>query len=111
MIKNKGVALFISVALLFLLSAGAAITLLTAYNYANISENQINRERAIAFAESGIHYAYWKIRIGEDDAGSPISYPCTLTPSITMPSGWSIQVDITENVLTGRKKIDSTVNY
>lgn len=109
--RNKGVALFVSLALLFLLSVGSAIVLLTAYNYTNISENQIRRTMALAASEAGIHYAYWKIRIGKDDDNNSLSFPAALTPPISLPSGWFIQVDITEDVLTGRKTIRSTVNY
>ena len=103
---NKGVALFISLALLFLLSVGAIVVLLTAYNYANISENQIKRLNAITLAEAGINYAYWRIR-----TDGTLSFPCTLIPPISLPIGFSIEVDIEEDVETGRKTIRSKVTY
>lgn len=109
--REKGIAIFAAMALLFLLSVAVIVVLLTAYNYANISENQIKRLRAMKIAESGINYAYWKIRIGQDDYGAPISYPCTLTPPISMPGDWSVAVDISENAATGRKTINSKVSY
>ena len=59
--SNKGIALFISLALMFLLSIGAVIVLLTAYNYANVSEDQVKRLRAISLAEAGINYAYYQL--------------------------------------------------
>ena len=94
---------------------GAAVVLLTAYNYANVTENQIRRARAIALAEAGINYAYWKIRVGEDDAGDPIAYPCapcTLDDlPISLPTtDWDIEVDIT-GTETGRKTVESKVTY
>jgi Tfp pilus assembly protein PilX len=108
---NRGVALFIALALLFLLSIGAIAVLLTAYNYTCVTENQIKRLQAISLAEAGINYAYWKIRIGKDDNGDDIVYPCELTPPIDLPSGYSIEVDITEEVVTGKKTIESKVIY
>ncbi len=112
--NKKGIALFVVISIMFLLSIGSAVILLTAYNYANLTENQIRRSRAMVLAEAGINYAYWKIRIGEDDTGAPITYPCTLTPPISLPSiaGWVIQVDVDwDPDLPSRLKIDSTVTY
>lgn len=109
---NKGIAIFLSLSLLFLLSVGAIVVLLTAYNYAYVTEKQISRSRAILLAESGIHYAYWKIRIGKYDNGDDISFPCILTPPILIPTGWSIQVDISgEDPTSGFKTIQSKVTY
>jgi Tfp pilus assembly protein PilX len=111
MINNKGMAVFISLTLLFLLSLGTIVILLTAYNYTNITENQIKRLSALTLAESGIHYAYWKIRIAKDDAGNDITYPCTLTPSISVPTGLELRVSIEEDPSTGQKTINSRVTY
>ena len=111
---KKGVVLFVTLSILLLLSMGAVVVLLTAYNYANVTENQIRRARAIALAEAGINYVYWKIRVGQDDNGDPISYPCapcTLNPPISLPAaGWAIQVDIT-GTENGRKTVESKVTY
>jgi len=107
--RNKGIALFVALALLLLLSIGIAVFLLNTYRHVNINEAISNRTRAMLVAESGIAYAYWKIRIGKDDAGAPILYPCTLNPPIALPTNWSIQVDVTDD---GTKKtIGSTVGY
>ena len=106
--------LFVTLSILLLLSMGVVIVMLAAYNYANVTESQIRRARAIALAEAGVNYAYWKIRIGQDDAGDPISYPCapcTLTPPISLPTAnWAIQVDI-NGTANGRKTIESKVTY
>lgn len=113
--NNKGIALFISLSLLFLLSIGAIVVLLTAYNYANITENQIKRSRAITLAESGINYAYWKIRIGQDDDNNDVDFgdgnPHTLNPPISIPNGWIIEVVVQDASMSGRKTIQSTVTY
>jgi len=117
MLNNKGVALFISLALLLLLSTGAIVFLLTAYNSVNINEAIARKKRAIIVAEAGINYAHWKIRINEDDDGDPMSdyFPvpgtCTLedTPISLLPD-WTLQVDIVDSG-TGRKTINSTVTY
>ena len=109
--RKSGVALFIALALLFLLSVCSIVVLLTVYNYTNVSENQIKRLRAMKLSEAGINYAYWKIRIGKDDDGDPIIYPCTLIPPISLPTGFSISVDIAEDAGTGTKTIDSKVIY
>jgi len=60
--NNKGVAIFITIALLFLLSVAAIGVLLTAYNYNNICEGQIRRMKAITSAEAGVNYAYYQLR-------------------------------------------------
>ena len=113
-LKNKGIALFVTLALLLLLSMAVAVFLITSYNSANINESLYRRERALVVAEAGLNYAYWKIRIDRDDAGGPMSdyFPgtCTLTPPISIPTGWTLQVDV-EDTGTGRKTVSSTVNY
>lgn len=109
--RKRGIALFIAIALLFLLSVGAVVVLLTAYNYTNVSENQMKRLRAMNTAEAGISYAYWKVRIGQDDSGDPITYPCTLIPPISVPAGLSVRIYISEDAGTGRKTINSKVTY
>jgi len=73
MMNNRGIAIFISLMLLFLLSLLAAAVLLTAYNYTQITDSQIKRLKAIALAESGINYAYWQLRIDSDYSGSTVS--------------------------------------
>ena len=60
--NNKGIALFITLMLLFLLSLVTIAVLLTAYNYNNICEGQIKRLKAITSAEAGINYAYYQLR-------------------------------------------------
>lgn len=122
--NKKGVALFISLALLLLLSIGAIVFLLTAYNSVNINEAIARKKRAIIVAEAGINYAYWKIRINEDADGDPMSdyFPspgtCTFTSEGTPPDipisllpDWTLQVDVVDLVGTGRKTINSTVTY
>jgi hypothetical protein len=65
MVNNKGIAIFISLMLLFLLSAAIIAVLLTAYNYNSICEGQISRLKAITSAEAGINYAYYQLRTNE----------------------------------------------
>ncbi len=60
--NNKGVAIFITLMLLFLLSLLAIAVLLTAYNYNNICEGQIRRIKAITSAEAGVNYVYYQLR-------------------------------------------------
>jgi len=106
--------LFVTLSVLLLLSMGAAIVLLTAYNYANVTESQIRRARAIALAEAGINYVYWRIRVGQNDFGDPITYPCapcTYNSTISLPTAdWAIQIDVT-GTESGRKTIESKVTY
>lgn len=97
--RNKGIALFVSLALFLLLSIGVIVVLLSAYNYTNITENQIKRLKALSLAESGINYAYYRIRIGE---GASIDFP-----SGSVPAGMSIDVQYD----AGQKKITSAVTY
>lgn len=117
-LKNKGIAFFITLALLLLLSMAVAVSLITSYNSANINEALYRRQKALTVAEAGLHYAYWKIRIGEDDDGNPVDFSDgdehTLIPPISIPSGWNIEVKVEvkdEDEATGRKTIESKVIY
>jgi len=60
--NDKGMAIFITLALLFLLSLLAISVLMTAYNYNSICEGQIKRLKAITSAEAGINYVYYQLR-------------------------------------------------
>jgi len=60
--NKKGIALYITLALLAILSILSIVVLLTAYNYSNITENQIKRLTAITSAEAGLTYAFWQMR-------------------------------------------------
>ncbi|MBU1912088.1 MAG: hypothetical protein KKB22_00945 [Candidatus Omnitrophica bacterium] len=64
--NNKGVAIFITLMLLFMLSLVAIAVLLTAYNYNYICEKQIKRVQAIASLEAGLNYAYYNLRTDAD---------------------------------------------
>lgn len=98
---NKGIALFIAMALLLLLSVGAIVVLLTAYNYTNISENQIKRVQAITAAEAGIHRAYWSLR------NDPLYTGETIKPD---PNGPNVTITVTGPV-SGRYTIRSRATY
>jgi len=99
-LRNRGIALFISIGLLFLLSVGIIVVLLTAYNYTLITERQIKRIRALTLAEAGINYAYWQLRVNPGYTGS------TITPD---ESGYDVVIVVTPDA--GRNKIRSTVTY
>lgn len=106
--NNKGIALFISLALLFLLAVVLIAVLLTAYNYASITEAQIKRLRAITLAEAGINWAYWKFR----DPSDPSHYSvCPVTDTINPDSsGLNVQITVT-GPSSGRYTIKSKVTY
>ncbi len=96
-LRNRGIALFISIALLFLLSVGTIVVLLIAYNYTLITERQIKRLRALTLAEAGINHAYWQLRTDPSYTGS------TITPD---ESGYDVVIVVTSDA--GRKRIKST---
>ena len=98
---NKGIALFVALALMILLSIGVITVFLTVYNYANISENQIKRARALSVAESGISYAYLQLWRDPGYTGGPI-YPD--------PAGPRVDITVTGPV-SGTYTIQSTVTY
>ncbi|MDP2921614.1 MAG: hypothetical protein Q8O12_04540 [Candidatus Omnitrophota bacterium] len=106
--NNKGVAIFITLMLLFLLSLIAVTALLTAYNYNNICEAQIRRQKALVSAEAGIHYAFYKLRtdLGNfDDYNSEVdSY------SFSPNSGITVKVWVTGPV-SGRYTVKSKATY
>ena len=105
---KRGVALFVALALLFLLSVCTVVVLLTAFNYANISENQIKRLRAMKISEAGINYAYWKMRT---DASYRTTYISEASADVITPdaSGYSVKIWIDSS--SGRDEIKSKVVY
>lgn len=119
--NNKGIAFFVSLALVLLLSMAAVVFLVSAYNSSNIAEGLLRRARAITVAEAGINYAFWKIRIDEDDSTPPTPmsdyFPgtCTLSPPISIPTGWSVEVSVQDpdpdSPYPELKTVRSTVNY
>ena len=102
MINNKGIAIFIALMLLFLLSLAAIAVLLTAYNYNNICEGQIRRLKAMTSAEAGINYAYWKLGPKTDEPG--------YTGSTINVGGTDVIITISGPV-SGRYTVRSKVTY
>ena len=100
--NNKGVAIFITLALLFLLSLLASAVLLTAYNYTNICEGQIRRMKAMTSAEAGVNYAYWYLRDNTSYGGGTL-------PLITL-NGTPVTITISAPV-SGRYTIQSKATY
>ncbi len=115
--KSKGIALFITLTLLLLLSIVTIAVLLNSYNYVSISERQIRRLKALSLAESGIHYAYWKIRVGENDEGEAMNFDDEaddeLHPSEGIPEDIDIEVVVSapDQGQNNRRTIRSTVIY
>ncbi|MCX5687273.1 MAG: hypothetical protein NTV71_01275 [Candidatus Omnitrophica bacterium] len=106
--NDKGIAIFVTLMLLFLLSLAAAAVLLTAYNYNNICEVQIRRMKAINLAESGINYAYWKLRT---DPASIITSPGPTNTTINV-GGTNVIITITvDSNPSGQYIISSKVDY
>jgi Tfp pilus assembly protein PilX len=107
---DKGIAIFITLMLLFLLSLAAIAVLLTAYNYNNICEGQIRRLKAMTSAEAGVNYVYWKLGPKTDD----ITYAATHTDEINKETitigGNSVNVWI-EGPVSGKYTIKSKVIY
>ena len=97
---NKGVALFMTLMLLFLLSLIVAAILITTYNYNNICEEQAKRTKAMTLAEAGIHYAFWQLRTN----------PAFATDTNLDINGTNVVIKITGPVL-GRYTISSKVTY
>ncbi|NQT74908.1 MAG: hypothetical protein HQ566_00120 [Candidatus Omnitrophica bacterium] len=106
--SKRGVALFITLMILFLLSIVTVVVLLTAYNYANVTENQIKRMRAITLAEAGIHYAYFKLRT---DPAYSTTYIDEASADTINPdeSGYNVLIWIDSS--SGRDAIKSKVVY
>lgn len=112
-LKNKGIALFIALALLFLLSVGVTVVLLTAYNHANVTENLTRRMKAIMLAEAGIYYATWKLKNNESYTGESFSAGSGVLSDIPSGTGWSmvITVDAYSYPAYTGKRIRSKVDY
>ena len=108
---KRGVALFITLMILFLLSIVTVVVLLTAYNYANVTENQIKRMRAITLAEAGIHYAYWKLGPNTDDPNYSATYTDEASADTINPDASGYDVLIWIDSSSGRNAIKSKVVY
>ena len=88
--NNRGIALFITLMLLFLLSLVVIAVLLTAYNYNYICEKQIKRAKAIVSLEAGISYAYYRLR-----TDAPVFSAQLVEPTYTIiPEGNGFTVKI-----------------
>lgn|SRR3989338_527307 len=106
--NNKGIAIFISLALLFLISAAAIAVFLTAYNYSSICEGQIRRLQAITSAEAGVNYAYYQLR---EDASAFVAAFNEASPCpISLNSGITVGVWAT-GPASGRYTIKSKATY
>jgi Tfp pilus assembly protein PilX len=106
--NNKGIAIFISLALLFMLSAAVIAVLLTAYNYNSICEGQIKRIKAINSAEAGINYAYYQLRT--NPSAFVAAYSEISPYSISLNNGIVVGVWATGPV-SGRYTIGSKAVY
>ncbi len=108
--NNNGIAIFITLMLLFLLSLIVAAVLLTAYNYNNISEGQIRRLKALVSAESGINYAYWQLRTDLANFTADHNTEATADTVIPGSNGMTVKVWVTGPV-SGRYTVRSKVTY
>lgn len=108
--NNKGIAIFISLALLFMLSAAVIAVLLTAYNYSSICEGQIKRIKAMNSAEAGINYAYYQLRVNATTFVNDHNSEITADTIIPGDNGISVKVWASGPVL-GRYVISSKAVY
>ncbi|MCX5693201.1 MAG: hypothetical protein NTX47_05930 [Candidatus Omnitrophica bacterium] len=114
--NNKGIAIFVTIALLFLLSLAAIAVLLTAYNYNNICEGQIRRIKAITSAEAGINYVYHQLRTNEAafvnaykvPPGTAYAFPSPVINGITNLEVW---VEDRDPPIAGTYIIKSRATY
>jgi hypothetical protein len=110
MINNKGIAIFISLMLLFLLSAAVIAVLLTAYNYNSICEGQIKRIKAINSAEAGVNYTYYQLRT--DAATFVNDHNSELTADTIVPGSNGISVKVwATGPVSGRYTVSSKAEY
>nr|MBU1328152.1 hypothetical protein [Candidatus Omnitrophota bacterium] len=106
--NDKGIAIFLTLMLLFLLSLITITVLLTAYNYNSICESQTRRLKAMVSAESGINYAYYQLRT---DASAFVAAYSEVSPcAISLNSGVTVGVWATGPV-SGIYTIKSKATY
>ena len=116
-LKNKGIALFVTLALLLLLSMAVAVFLITSYNSANINEALYRRQRALTVAEAGLHYAFYQLRLDSTYTGH--TFPAgslimlDLMPDMPAGTGWSLIITVTPSVLPepGDSVVRAKVTY
>ena len=106
--NDKGIAIFITLMLLFLLSLITIAILLTAYNYSNICEGQTRRLKAMVSVEAGINYVYWKLRT---DPISVITSPGPTTTNLSINGLNDVSVIVTGPDSNGRYTIQSRATY
>ncbi len=108
--NNKGIAIFVTLAFLFLLSLITIAVLSTAYNYNNICEGQTRRLKATVSAESGINYAYWQLRTDLANFTNDHYNEATADTVIPGSNGMTVKVWATGPV-AGRYTVRSKVTY
>ncbi|MFH1783200.1 MAG: hypothetical protein ABH848_06250 [Candidatus Omnitrophota bacterium] len=69
-INNKGVALIITLAYSLFLILLVFAVLLRAVTYSNVTENNLQRMRAITLAEAAMSYAYWYMATDQNSSRS-----------------------------------------
>ena len=107
---NKGIAIFITIMLLFLLSLVVIAVLLAAYNYNNVCEGEIRRLKAITSAEAGINYAYYQLRT--DAATFVTDHGSEATAETIVPGSIPTTVKVwAPGPISGRYTISSKVTY
>lgn len=107
---EKGIAIFVTLAFLVLLSLIAIAVLLTAYNYNNICEGQTRRLKAMVSAEAGIHYAYWQLRTDLTNFTNDHYSEATADTVTPGSNGMIVKVWATGPV-AGRYTVQSKVTY
>ena len=108
--NNKGIAIFITLMLLFLLSLAAIAVLLTAYNYNNVCEGGIRRLKAITSAEAGVHYAYYQLRTDAATFAGDHGSEATADTIVLASNGNTVKVWVT-GPASGIYTIKSKVTY
>ncbi len=108
--NNNGIAIFMTLMFLLLLSLVVIAVLLTAYNYDNICEGQISRIKAINSAEAGINYAYWQFRT--DPTNFTNDHFSEATADTISPGSNGMTVKVwAEGPVSGRYTVRSKVTY
>ena len=115
-LNNKGIALFITLAYALVLLALIGALLIRAVTYSNITENNIQRMRAMALAEAGINYAYWYLATDQGVWGPGLGYGKTIYPENpddpTVAKGTPVYIWLDIDGLSGdNRRIRSSVAY
>ena len=88
--KEKGTALVVVVAVIFLASIGISAALSLETNRTYLNKHSTDRAQCALLADSGVEMAKYYVRTSGNCASAASDYPCQLGPNVLFPTGTGV---------------------